>query len=280
MRKEVIRPNDFTKTDRPHTRVQQFFDIVKHQKMNMVKISLLQTVFNAPIMVWAYLYYMFLAAGPSSVFKVSVYAGLILIPCIIIANIGLVGTFASLKRIAYSDGMFASSSFFLGMKQEWKKSIVFGLIQGLSAFLLLIGFIFVLVTKDVNVYLRGFALAMVIVLFLVTTMMNYYSLSQANVYSNRTGTIIKNSFLLSLMRFPKHLLLFVLHPGLIIGLVVGSFCIPSVGQYVGIGVLLLFSLFNAFLLFAWKLFTLTSFDKFINKEHYPDYVNKGLYIEK
>lgn len=280
MRKEVIRQNDFSISERPSTRKAQFFDVLKHQKMNMVKISLLQTVFNAPLMVWAYLYYLFLAAGPSSVFKITVYAGLILIPCVVMANIGLCGSFACLKKIAYADGMFASSSFFLGMKEEWKKCVLFGLIQGLASALLLIGFVLVISVKDVNVYIKGLALAMVIILFLVSTMMNYYSLAQVSVYSNKTGVIIKNSFLLSLMRFPKHLLLFLLHPCLVVGLVCGAFCIPIAGQYVGIAVLLLFSFFNSFSLFAWMLFILTSFDKFINKDHYPDYVNKGLYIKK
>jgi len=280
MRKEVIRKTDFTTHELPHTRKQQFWDVLKHQKLNMIKISLLQTVFNAPTMVWAYLFYLILAAGPSSVFKVSVYISLALIPCLIIANIGLVGSFACLKKIAYADGMFASSTFFIGLKEDWKKGIVFGLLQGISTALFIVGLVFVLIAKDVNVYLRGFALTMVIILFLVTTMMTYLSLAQTAVYGNKIRATIKNSFLLSLMRFPKHLLLILLHPGLIIGLVYGAFCIPTAGEFVGIGVLLLFSFFNSFSLFIWMLFILTSFDKFINKEYYPDYVNKGLFIEK
>lgn len=280
MRKEVIRQTDFTSRELPKTRAKQFWDVVKHQKLNMVKVAMLQTVFNAPLMVWAVLYYLFLAAGPSSIFQISVYAGLIMIPCVIIANIGLVGSFACMKKIAYADGGFASSSFFMGMKDEWKKGLVLGFLEGIAGALLVIGSVFMLTVTGTNAFVRGLGLAAVIILFLTMTMMNYYSLAQSACYSNGVGRVIKNSFLMSLMRYPKHLLLLLLHPGLITGLVIGSFCIPVAGEYVGIGFLVIFSFINSFGILAWMLFILTSFDKFINKENYPEYVGKGLYKER
>ena len=280
MKKEIIRKTDFTSSERPRTRMAQFWDIIKHQKLNMVKIAMLQTVFNAPTMVWAVFYYILLAAGPSSVFQITVWFGLILIPCIIISNLGLVGSFSCLKKIAYADGEFASSSFFLGLKEEWKKGLVLGFIQGLVSGFCLIGLVFVLSVPGATALVKGFALAMLIILFLTITMMNYYSLAQASCYANSLGRVIKNSFLMTLMRYPKHCLLFLLHPGVIAGAVIGSFCIPYYGEYIGIGCLVIFSFINSFGILAWMLFILTSFDKFINKNNYPDYVNKGLYQER
>lgn len=280
MRKEVIRQTDFTSRELPKTRMQQFFDVIKHQKLNMVKVAMLQTVFNAPLMVWAVLYYLLLAAGPSSPFQITVFAAIALAVCITISDVGLVGSFSCMKKIAYADGGFASSSFFMGLKEEWKKGIVFGFLHGLVIGVSLVGLVFFISVPGAEVIVRGFGLAMLLILSVTGTMMNYYSLAQSSCYSNTMGKIIKNSLLMSLMRFPKHFLLFLLHPGVIVGAVIGSFCIPYAGEYVGIGVLVLFSFLNSFGILAWMLFTLTSFDKFINKENYPDYVNKGLYKER
>ena len=51
MRKEKIREEDFTNEERPSTRKAQFVDIFKHRFVEMLKLSLLQAVFNIPLVV-------------------------------------------------------------------------------------------------------------------------------------------------------------------------------------------------------------------------------------
>ena len=57
MRKERIRQTDFAEKDRPLTRAKQFGDIFKHRFLEFLKISLLQAIFNMPLVVSLVLYY-------------------------------------------------------------------------------------------------------------------------------------------------------------------------------------------------------------------------------
>lgn len=277
MRKEVIRQTDYSVSELPKTRFAQFKDLLKHQFLNLVKISCLQTVFNMPLLVWAILFVIFLTTvNPEGVYIVILVGSGILIPCVAISNVGLSGMFYCLKKLAYADGLFAASSYFVGIKEEGKKGFVFGLLQGISAGVALAGTTFLYIFAGVNPWVIGLGITVLVILYFVMTMINYYSLAQTSVYSNKTGVIIKNSFLMSLMRFPKHILLFILHPGLAIAGYIGMCFIPNVGiiiSYVWLG---LFAILNSIGLLAWMLFILTSFDKFINQENYPDYVGKGL----
>lgn len=280
MRKEVIRETDFSIKELSKTRGAQFKDLLKTQFLNLVKISCLQTVFNMPLLVWAILFVIFLTTvNPEGVYVVILVGSGILIPCVAISNIGLIGMFYCLKRLAYSDGLFAASSYFVGIKEEGKKGFAVGLLQGLVSGVVLAGATFLYFYAAVNPWIIGLGITLLIILFFVMTMVNYYSLAQAAVYSNNTGVVIKNSFLMSLMRFPKHLLLFILHPGLVIIGYVGFCFVPYAGIIISYVWLALFALFNSIGLLAWMLFILTSFDKFINQENYPEYVGKGLYKE-
>lgn len=280
MRKEKIRPTDFNVSELPRTRFEQFKDIFKHQFLNMVKISTLQAVFNMPFIVWCVLFFLYLVSvEQDSVFTIIVYGGALLIPCIVIANIGLTGSFYCMKKLAYGGGLFAASSFFVGMKEEWKKGLFTGFLQGITCSAVLIGCSFLGAYVNSNGWFVGLGITLLIILLLVMTMVNYYSLAQSACYSNKLSIIIKNSFLMGLMRFPKHLLLLLLHPGLMVIFVAGSYFIPYAGQYISYASLLLFVFLNSFGILAWMLFILTSFDKFINKENYPEYVGKGLFVE-
>ena len=81
--------------------------------------------------------------------------------------------------------------------------------------------------------------------------------------------VYKNSFLLTLVRFPIDLLLVILYPGIIIAL----FCIMEVTMFVGIGLLIFFSVIGQLM---WAMLTIHVFDLFINKEQYPEIYRKGL----
>lgn len=280
MRKEKIRSTDFTVSELPKTRWEQFKDLFKHQFLNMVKISTLQAVFNMPLIVWSILYFLYLGSvEKESVFTIIVYGGVLLAPSILISNIGLTGSFYCMKKLAYGDGLFAASSFFVGMKEEWKKGVFTGFLLGIICGGALIGCSFLYGYVNANGWVIGLGITLLLLLVFIAVMVNYYSLAQSAVYSNPVGVVVKNAFLMSLMRFPKHLLLLLVHPGIFVLGVVGSYLIPYAGQFISYAFLLLFVFLSSFGILAWMLFILTSFDKFINKENYPEYVNKGLFLE-
>ena len=49
MRKEKIRETDYQQSERPKNRLAQYFDVFRHNFVELLKLSLLQTVFNMPL---------------------------------------------------------------------------------------------------------------------------------------------------------------------------------------------------------------------------------------
>ena len=78
---------------------------------------------------------------------------------------------------------------------------------------------------------------------------------------------------MSLMRFPINLGLLILYPAGFIALI----CIMPITMYVGLGLMVFTSAFGHL---VWMLNAVSAFDKFINKEQFPDYYRKGLFKEE
>ena len=277
MRKEVIRETDYSQRERPKTRLKQFFDIFKHRFLELIKLSLLQAIFCLPLLVTIFVFWMVIVQEgltvqrAMTIFLVQAGSFLLTIPC---AFVGLTGSFYALKKLAYAEGEFASSSFFIGLREEWKRGILIGLIAGISAAIALIGiYYFIVFPSDIIPWVKGFGIAIVIIQLVVVLIVSYYSMAQVVVYTNTLRNIYKNSIIMSLIRFPINLVLLVLYPGGFIALI----CIIPITMYVGLGLMLLTSVFGHL---VWMMNTMSAFDKYINKEQFPDYYRKGLYQEE
>ena len=276
MRKERIRPDDYLQRERPKTRLKQFFDIFAHRFLELLKLSLLQTVFNMPLLITIFLFWMLLqnSSTEQAVMTVFLIQGATLVVCLPFSFVGLTGSFYAIKKLIYAEGEFASSSFFHGLKEEWKKGLVIGLIAGFSAAIAVIGaYFFIFSTYDIFTWVRGFGIAIIVIQLIVVLMVCYYSVAQSIVYTNKMSPILKNSFLMTLMRFPINLGLLILYPSGFIALV----CIMPITMYVGLGLMVFTSAFGHL---VWMLNAVSAFDKYINKEQFPDYYRKGLYKEE
>ena len=276
MKKEYIRPSDYEQRERPKTRAKQFFDIFKHRFLELLKLSLLQTVFNMPLLVTIFLFWMLLSQSgltvqsTTTVFLIQGGSLLISLPC---SFVGLTGSFYALKKLAYAEGEYASSAFFIGMKEEWKKGLLIGLFAGISGAIAVIGIYFFLIYPvEMITWIKGFGIAIVIIQLIVVLIVCYYSLAQVVVYTNTLRNMIKNSIIMALIRFPINLVLLILYPGGFIALI----CIMPYTMYVGLGLMIFTCAFGHL---VWMMNTMSAFDKYINKEQFPDYYRKGLYQE-
>ena len=275
MGKEHIRETDFVETERPKSRLAQFFDIAKHRFVELLKLSFLQTVFNMPLIATLVSFYLFLKSATSinSLMTVFIITSGCLLLSMVSSFTGLTGLFYCLKKMAYAEGEYASSDFFVGLVQNWKKGILVGLIVGISVALTVIGgFFFYFYLSAYNSTIAGFGIAILVIQAMVVLMVAYYSIMQIVIYENRFRYLIKNSFIFTLMRFQYNLPLFILHPGIIIALMV----IMEITMYVAVALIIIFIAFGALI---WSMNTLSAFDTFINKEYHPDYYKKGLYKE-
>ena len=277
MRKEKIRETDFEQKERPKTRLAQYFDIFKHNFGELIKLSLLQTIFNMPLIGTAVSFWVLVKGSPNMELGALMVVFLITAGALLIAMMssftGLTGVFHCLKKICYADGEFASSSFFIGLTENWKKGLLTGFIVGLSAAAAVIGFFFAFFyLSQINSTIAGLGIAVVIIQFIVVIMIGYYTIAQSIVYDNKYRYVLKNSFIMTLMRFHINILLFIIHPGIIIALML----ILDITMYISLPIIIFFS---ALFHLMWVCNTLGAFDKFINKENYPDYYRRGLYKE-
>ena len=272
MRKEKVRATDYTNMDRPINRSSQYFDIFKHRFLELMKISLLQTVFNMPLIVDIVLFYVALrnATNLNSLMTIFLIDGGALIIALPFTYVGMMGSFYCLKQLTFGDGEFASSSFFKGLLEEWKKGALIGFLQGISASIAVIGYFFsrYYLSQFDNI-IAGFGIAISIIQGIVMLIVSFYTVSQSLIYTNRLRDTYKNSFIMTLIRFPYNLLFVIIYPGIIIAL----FCIMEITMFVGVGLLVFFSVFGHLI---WMENTLVSFDKFINKENHPEIYRKGL----
>ena len=272
MKKEHIRETDYQQSERPNTRLAQFFDIAKHRFVEVLKLSLLQTVFNMPLIGTIITFYMFVrnVTSINSLMTVFIITAGCLFISMISSFVGLTGLFHCFKKMIYAEGEDASSSFFTGLVQNWKKGLVIGLIVGLSLSLAVIGcFFFYYYLSAYNTAIAGFGIAVLVIQAMVVLMIGYYSIAQIVMYENNLRYVLKNSFIFALMRFHYNLPLFILHPGIIIALMV----IMEITMYVAIALIIIFIAFGGLI---WSLNCIGAFDKFVNKENYPDYYRKGL----
>ena len=175
--------------------------------------------------------------------------------------------------MAFAEGEYASSSYFVGLVQNWKKAFVIGVIVGLNLALSIIGyFFFFYYLSSFNTTIAGFGIAILVTQSLVVLIIGYYSIAQIVLYENSMRFILKNSLIFTLMRFQYNLPLFILSPGILIALIV----IMEITMYVALGLIIVFIAFGGLI---WSLNCISAFDTFINKENYPDFYKKGLYKE-
>ena len=272
MKKETVKAEDYQNRDRPSTRLAQYGDIFKHRFVELLKLSLLQAVFNMPFIVSLIIFYVVVRNSTDlnqlmTVFLIQGASFVVSLPCIFT---GLTGVFYCLKKIAYADGEYASSSFFIGLREEWKNGLLVGLLVGFSAFIGFSGFFaFYFYVSQFDKIISGFGIAIVIIQLIIVLIVAYLSIAQIVCYSNQLRYILKNSFIFMLVRFPINLLFLILYPGILIAL----FSIMEITMYIGIALLLFFSCLGHLM---WLLMGLSTFDKFVNKTQYPEMYRKGL----
>lgn len=280
--KKKERQNDFTVKELPHTRTRIFLDLIKTQKRQMISLSMLLFVFLLPLVVDILIFNMYIISVPldvenysAIVFSLVFYMMLIAIPCVMAGFIGLSGLAHVCKIIAWQEPVLSGPEFFSGIKKNFKHALLFGLIWGISLFVLVIGVLFMLRTRAIveQSWLNGVGIGVCIVQFIVLSIVCIYSLTYGCYYTNTFRQVFRNSFVFFVAKFFKNLLMFALTTGLVVGLMFVDF----IAQIV---IIIVIAFLSSYMMIAWTLLSHEGFDQYINKENYPNYYKKGLYIEK
>ena len=259
----------------PSTRKEVFFDLLKYRKMSLFALSCYTFMFFIPLAIdlfyFNYLESMAIIAEKYEyLFSLIFYSMLIMLPCMVIGFIGFAGAFYTAKRIVWQEGISLASDFFKGIKENWKHALINGVIFGLVLFGLVVGGSYLLIYAPVTPVVRGIGLGALILFFLVFGMVIALNFTQCVYYENGYGVTLKNSFsFLGLLNW-KILLVFLFSTGVVVALGLFNLVTLAIG-------LILFAFTNSVVIILYTLISHSAFDKYINKEHYPDMVNKGLY---
>ena len=259
----------------PRNRKEAFFDLLAHRKMFLFSLSSLTFVFFIPLAIDLF-YFNFLEAVAIAndkldyLFSLIFYSMLIMLPCMIIGFIGLAGAFHVAKKVVWQEGVILSVEFFHGIKENWKHALVNGAIFGIVLFGMVVGGSYLYIFLQSNPVLRGVGIGGLILIFLIFGMLISLFFAQDVYYQNKYFDTFKNSFRFLALTNWKVFVLFILTTGGLVALCALNLITLAIGLF-------LFAVLNSVIVILYTLIAHHAFDKYINAEHYPDMVNKGLY---
>ena len=269
-----VSDNDVMKS-LPHNRKEVFFDLLAHRKMTLFALSCFVFMFFIPLAV-DLLYFNFLESVAITenkmeyLFSLFFYSMLIMLPCMLIGFLGLAGGFYVAKRLVWQEDVSLAVDFFHGIKENWKHAILNGFVFGLFLFGLVVGTTYLLIYSPSTPILSGIGIGALLTLFLTFGMVISLNFTQDVYYENGVFTTYKNSFcFLGLLNW-RVLVLFLLTTGAVVTLAVFNMLTLGIG-------LALFAFTNGVVIVLYTLISHSAFDKYINQEHYPEMVGRGLY---
>jgi len=274
--KEKIREKDFSKKELPKNRRELFRDILFNHTSTLINTSLLTALFALPfIIIFAVFYAMLVMASNNQepfnvLFSLLFYGCLSATPALILALVGLSGAYGVAKRLVWGEGVMLKIHFFSALKSDFKKTIIISALIALSSFLLVVGGVYLSIFYVSAPIPTGIGIGLLVVQFLLMTMTGCYFYAYQPVYQNTFGQTFKNSFLIATARLPFTMLFYLISPCIIVVLTF----VHYIASFIALFLFVLFSFGGVVL---WTLLAHSSFDRFINAEHYPAYVLRGLY---
>ena len=259
----------------PTNRKEVFFDLLKYRKMNLFALSCYTFMFFIPLAV-DLIYFNFLESMAIAMekneylFSLLFYSMLIMLPCMVIGFIGLAGGFYVAKRMVWQEGISLASDFFKGIKENWKHAVINGVIFGLTLFALIVGGSYLIMNVPVHPVVKGIGIGALVLVFSLFSMVIALNFTQGVYYENSYGVTLKNSFsFLGLLNW-RVLLIYLFSTASVVVLGLFNLLTLAIGLF-------LFAVLNSVVIILYTLISHSAFDKYINKEHYPEMVNKGLY---
>lgn len=274
--KQKVAKTDFSEQNLPHNRKEVFFDCVKLYWQKLLLLGLIMLACAVPLLTVSAVCDT-VQQGLSrqlldGVIDKVAYNGqtawlrfaeaLIDIPCYVIVCVGLSGTVRVTRQMIWAEPLFFANDFADGIKQNWLTFCLCGFLVSL-----------------LNVYLAfaessGGGLPAYLPLGVVTIVVlptALWMMAASSVYNIGIGKNITNSFVLYI-KTPFVTWLFVaLFASVAMFGLIGLVALRCIFLAVFIVVLL-----PAFVM-LWQLVSYSYFDKFINRQAYPEIVDKGIW---
>lgn len=279
MKRAISAKNDFTEANLPHNRWQLFGDLIKHRFGFLMKAGLLTAVFFLPFFIWNIVMLEEIRILTNTITETNAYEiavqilslsntkNLVNVLLFGICAIGVSGGVYVIQKCAWGEIVFISE-FFVAIKRDSLKNFIFGIILGLSYWLVEYAIRFIPLST-LNTVVSILMYGVTTVQFVLILVMMVFSICQNAIYKLSIFDLLKNSFAFTFKGFIP-----------MFGIVICAICpillLLTNNMIVDIIAAVLFSLMLGLSLLGMILYSNSLFDKFINKDNYPELVDKNI----
>lgn len=275
-----LNQKELTISDLPHNRRQVYKHLILNRFGTLFSVGFFNALFWLPLFGWYYFsgFYVMEKLKSSDPSQVAELLGNLMfleygtmVPLFCIGALGLAGMFYVIRRMCWGESVSLVHDFKKGIKQSWKQFLLIGFLFGVAVFILE----YLLHQYSLKLYESALVNVMLyagtIIIYLLAMMQLIFAFPMSSLYWIGNFSLFKGSISFTFRYFPKNLLIFLisLFPFLVF------IMLPSVlFRFIGILVFLLFGAMHTAVI--WTLYSHSVFDKHINRQDYPDYVNKGI----
>ncbi len=267
--KRKIKDNDFLEDELPSSRPELFWDIVKNEFRKLFFVSGALIVFALPFLAAHFFldYELIALEGQEASSSWPHYVFLIVNPFLTaIFGIGVAGSLRIIKRLSYMEPVFLWDDFKKGVRQNVKQCLLFSFLIGLF-----FSICYLFRVNDPSSFLSNIPLGVFALIVFPCLMFAYPVIGTY-------ATKISETFSLSSRLYPKAFLTNLIPLALFLSVYFFELIPDLVLKY---ALILLFLLLLSPLLFlGFFLYSSYLFDKFINKEKYPELVGRGIKRKK
>ena len=261
---------DFTPDMMPKNRFELFFEMLKLNLFNLLKVNLMYFVFWIPFWIWTWMNLNVLLTYDSvEAFAVDgymmVYAmGAAL--CVMITGPAKCALKYITRNYARDEHVWLWSDFIGAIKANWKQGLALSVLNGLFLFLFVYGLSFYNnMAAATGSYVYLFLQVLLVVLGVMFLLMNLYAWPMMVTYELKFTQILRNSLVLAIGRLPLSVLFGLIT---IIPLIIAGFWMPFLFWYFIIG--------YALASFVNCSYTNAAFDRFFNTRIEGAEVGRGM----
>jgi len=203
---------DLKKEDVKTGRFKTFFTVLQIRFWQLIQLNLLYSVFWIPAFV--------LLQGQLLIMQetkepISLLFYLLMIPCLMLIGPATASVSYILRNWARDEHSWVWSDFKDAWKENWKQGMFMGLIDGIALLLFGVNFVFYGQMAGKNL-LYAFLYYFMIMIAILFTMMNMFVFPMMVTYRLKLKQIIKNSFILTMVKLPFAFLIFLLSAAIFI----------------------------------------------------------------
>lgn len=261
---------DFTPDMMPKNRFELFFEMLKLNLFNLLKVNLMYFVFWIPFWIWTWmnlnvlLTYDSVEAFAADGYMMVYALGAAL--CVMITGPAKCALKYITRNYARDEHVWLWSDFLGAIKANWKQGLALSVLNGLFLFLFVYGLSFYNnMAAATGSYVYLFLQVLLVVLGVMFLLMNLYAWPMMVTYELKFTQILRNSLVLAIGRLPQSVLFGLIT---IIPIVIAGFWMPFLFWYFIIG--------YALASFVNCSYTNAAFDRFFNTRIEGAEVGRGM----